>query len=58
MTSFFETAENTTQCKQYSKALQKTIMKKPFEFKHCKHNINPVNIIIFIYYNFIDPLSS
>ena len=48
MTSFFPNCRETTQGRQYSKALQKTLLKKPLNFKHykrnnykhCKHNYN------------------
>ena len=42
VTSFLQTAENTTQDKQYSKALQKRLMQKRLKFKYCK----TVHIII------------
>ena len=58
MTSYFPNCRKTTQGRQYSKALQKILMKKPLNFKHYKHNINTANLIIIIlYYNFIGPLT-
>ena len=58
MTSFFPNCRKTTQGRQYSKAWQKTLLKKPLNFKHYKRNINTANIIIIVlYYNFIGPLS-
>ena len=58
-TSFFPNCRKTTQGRQYSKALQKTLMKNLLNFKHYRHNINTANIIIIIiilYNNFIGPL--